>query len=156
MYRKNTPKQIRESMRWGGEVIPLDFHEWTVEKRLDFLIKNYYKTKCSDFVNNWLAFAKSISDDKKKNLLITEFKELKDSPAALFSKILNFLEIQKHVKKIPSTKDLPKGMWDKKPANNHFRKGLLDEWKEACNYQQLKYMNELISQDCYEFFNWAQ
>ena len=157
MCRKNNPEQVHiESTRWGSEIIPLDFCIWETSDKLEFLIKHYYKIFCSDFVNNWLTFAKSLDDRKRKNLLITEFKELKDSPQNLFAKILNFLNVSENVKKIPNSKELPKGFWDKTKQNNHFRRGLLDEWKEACNPRQIKFMSELISDDCYKYFNWEK
>ena len=157
MFKKNTPESVYiESTRWGGEVIPLNFHEWDIKKRLDFLIENYYKIKCADFVNNWLEFAQSVSGNREKNLLVTEFRELKASSSDLFTKIMNFLEIGKFVEKVPKSKDFPKQMWAKNYGNSHFRRGLLDEWKEACSPRQIDYMNELISPNCYENFNWEK
>ena len=99
---------------------------------------------------------KSLKDADNQNILICEFKELRDSPPELFMKILNFYNVGKYVNKNPTHADLPKAMFKKNIGNSHFRKGLLDEWKTACTPEQIKWMTNQINPELMEYFSWER
>lgn len=150
MFKKQTPIEVHiDSLRWGSEPIPVDFINWDIKKKVDFYLENYYKTRCLNFVNKWFQFSESLPNSLGDNILISDFSLLRKDSKALFRGLIDFLELDS--KKLAK---LPKKFWEKSYSNNHFRKGLLDEWKEVCSAKQIKVMSDLIHDDCYSFFGW--
>ncbi len=156
IYRKGQSAEevyIESLGNHPGGIIPVEFKQWSIEKRLEYYILNFFDYWAS-FVNDWYGQIKSFPDDTRKKLMICEFKQLRNSGGTLFSDILNFADLPKFASRIPKDKDLPSNMWNGKISNSHFRKGLLDEWKTACTPEQIKWMTKKINPEAMEFFEW--
>ena len=80
MYKKLSPIEVHtESLKLNTEPIPVDFIDWTFKKKLQFLIDYYYDIQYARFVNSWHEFSKCLNSNQRRNFLITEYSELRNS-----------------------------------------------------------------------------
>ena len=91
-----------------------------------------------------------MKDKHQKNILVTEFnKHLSGKSEDFLTKLVNFIGDGNKV-------EVPVNFFDPKSKNSHFRKGLKDEWREACTRDQLKWMREQIHPVAFDFFEWER
>ena len=145
---------MTDSRTYPDSIIPIEYHSWDFDKRLEYLMKTRFK-RFADFVNGWLDFYLKLPEKVRSKVHLTEFnKDLRGKSGAFVSDALNFAELPKHMSKLPKDKDLPQDFCDPKAGNTHWRKGLPDEWKTTCSPTQIEWMNSLMNEEVFSYFGW--
>ncbi|MDB4651315.1 hypothetical protein OAE26_01910 [Synechococcus sp. AH-551-E05] len=145
-----------DSSRYPDSIIPVDYHSWSFDRRLDFFIKGRFQ-RLADFVNGWLDFYLNLPVDLRRKVHLTEFnRDLRGKDAQFLAKALEFTKVHKIMSKNPQARDVPRGFFDPSQGNTHWRKGLPDEWKTACTTDQIEWMNSFIDDKVFDFFGWER
>jgi hypothetical protein len=111
-----------------------------MKDKIDVHIEHYLPMQI-EWIQGWIRAEKSI------NIKFTEFKELKDNPLALIQSILKFYDID-----VPDdTIVLP----ETSENENHFRKGMVNEWQEIYTAEQITKASSLIPDELKKRFCWV-
>ena len=122
--------------------VPQNYFSKSLEEQIDWNI-SYYLPSLMNWIEKWVIYAERNS----KSILITEYKELKDSPLDLINKIFTFFEFDKY--EGSSLPDI-----GNKIDDNHIRVGSANEWENIFTEKQKIKSSSIISKDfCYKF-NW--
>lgn len=124
--------------------VNIGYFEWDLKKQLDWQIENFLPDLVA-WMQEWVAFAHKEQADNGFKVLITTYEAFKADEHGFFNKIIDFYEIPRaDFKYEPHAKT----------EESHFRKGLIDEWKEAFTEIQLQRMSEIIPPKLLEMFGW--
>ena len=152
MYSKGRTKEeiYLESLKRPSSVINIDFHALPFEQRLDYYITKFYP-KWANFTNSWVDFICRLKPEVRKKILITEFnKDLTGKSELYLKKLVAF------VSDINEEVTVTKDFFEPDAANSHFRKGLIDEWREVCTKEQIKWMTDQLHPRTMEYFGWEK
>jgi hypothetical protein len=138
-------------LRYSGNIsallqyqYPNGFFHWTIDKKIDWQIDNYYVPADIEWISGWL---KADSDpDFPCEIHFSKFEDLAHDPKKYFQDILSFYGLPEE-----------KFTYPKKPRfkqKTHLRKGSTDEWREVLNKEQIQKINEAIPESWFEKFNW--
>ncbi len=122
-----------------------DYFESSFEEKIDTHIKHYLPLLV-EWVSGWIEVDEN--PNRKMKILFTEFEDFKHEPLTYFEKILSFYTIDKNKFNI-SDSGLNKG-------KGHFRKGLVDEFRDVFSEKQLTQANELIPDKIFNKFGWRK
>ncbi|OIQ03339.1 MAG: hypothetical protein COS82_06775 [Zetaproteobacteria bacterium CG06_land_8_20_14_3_00_59_53] len=127
--------------------LPLDYFDKSLEDKIDVMIESWYP-HLINFVDGWLRYRREGVSRWGVEVLITEFKKMKNEPGLLFEDIFNFYNIDQS--KFPSETINHKG------THSHFRKGESDEWNGVFSAEQVRRTSESITDEMYEEFGWTR
>lgn len=119
------------------------FFEWSFEKRLDWYLSEYFHYWVQ-WIYDW--FQASQNPRFSPKILFTQQKELKQNSKQLIEKILNFYEMDLSF--------FSDSLQDPKEGEMHFRKGLIDEWRDVFSKKQIENSANKIPKQLFEVFEW--
>jgi predicted nuclease of restriction endonuclease-like (RecB) superfamily len=120
--------------------VPRNYFEFDLSTKIDWQIANFLP-ECNTWTSKWVDYAQ----DHQKNVLVTEYKGLRD-PVFLLRKIFDFTGINTDEITIPSLGEAT--------DVTHFRKGLEKEFLEVFSSSQLRRCNQIAPTDIYKRFGW--
>jgi len=122
---------------------PMEFYGWTQHDQIDWHIDNWLPLLV-DWLKGWIK----VIDSKayQFSILQTRFQDMRSQPRQFFERILNFYEIDHSRFRFP---DSPT------PDTLHFRKGSLDEWRQALTLQQCNRATSMIPAEFFDRFEWT-
>ncbi len=121
---------------------PFDYHAKPFAERLSWQIENFLPAAVS-WTLNWLE----VVDRRQDSILLTRYEELRHDATALAARIVDFFGIDRTAFAAPPlTKDMAV----------HFRRGDLDEWREALTAKQLAQANAMVPLALFERFGWPR
>lgn len=126
--------------------IPLDYFEKTFEEKVDIMIQLFYPLFI-EYIGGWLAYEREGVPKWGMKVLFTEFGKMKSDPDAFFNEIYDFYGI---------TPALSQGRVDVQGVNLHYRKGKLEEWRQAFTADQIDRTSAMITGEMVERFGWKK
>ena len=140
-----------EYLRYSGNIsallkyqYPDDFFHWSIEKKIDWQIENYYVPSDIEWISGWLK----IDEDPNFpcEIHFSKFEDLANNPKKYFKDILSFYGIPNEKFTYPKTPTFK--------LKTHFRTGSTDEWRVVLNNEQIQKINSLIPEEWFDRFNW--
>ncbi|MCH9614337.1 MAG: hypothetical protein SP1CHLAM54_17050 [Chlamydiia bacterium] len=122
--------------------LPDDYIEMEFEDQVDWNIENFFKPAVQ-FIEDWLDFMET--DDELK-IHLTTFEVMIQDPVSFIQEALAFYDVDGSEFTTPL-----------KPSSGmHFRKGLVDEWREVMTDEQKELVNSLMPERFFEIFGWER
>ncbi len=126
--------------------IPLDYFGKLFEKKMDIMIDLYYPHFVG-FIDSWLSYKRDGVQKWGIEVLITEFRKMKNEPDSFFDEICAFYGIDQfgsHRLNIDSA-----------AAHSHDRKGELEEWRQVLTPDQIMRTSLMITDEMAQRFGWS-
>jgi len=127
--------------------LPLDYFDKTLEEKIDVMIECWYPHLIG-FIDGWLRYQREGVSRWDVEVLITEFKKMKNTPELLFDDIFKFYGIDQST--------FPSDVMHHKGTHSHFRKGELDEWNSVFTAEQIRRTSESMTDEMYDEFGWTR
>jgi len=120
--------------------VPRLYFTWKLEQQLDWLIENHFP----HFVQ-WIADWLKVYKENRLQMKLMTYEHFHENPNQYFEEILDFYDIPLSAFSIPS---IPK------EVSTHYRKGMIDEWRDVFTLEQQRRVNELIPEELFSEFSW--
>ena len=116
------------------------------ERQVQWTFEHYY-ARYVQWIEDWIR----ASDDTSHGLdiLLVTYEDFHADEHAYFQRLLTFLDM---------TPDefLQQPNTSKKTAAFHYRKGMVDEWRQVCTNEQQEWMQTLLTDDVVARFGWTR
>ncbi|QVL57829.1 MAG: sulfotransferase domain-containing protein [Simkaniaceae bacterium] len=139
-HHLNKIQHSEEAVGYFLLTLPKTYFRWSFSRQLNWQIKHYFPA-CIDWIQNWVK----ASEDESLNILFTTYEDFLANPKQFFMKIFDFYSISDSIDMLPM---LPK------KSTYHFRKGKVDEWREAMTKSQQRKVTKMIPKELFDKFNW--
>lgn len=117
------------TVEFSDPFLPPDYFTWDMLRKIDWQI-DHYLAQSVKWIRDWNDYYTQHPD----RVLVTSYKELHEDSAAFLAGILRHFNIEKEVKLVEKTK------------KNHFRSGMIDEWKTVCTPPQIQKASDVCSE----------
>ena len=119
-----------------------DYFNFSLEQKIDYLINSPHFEGNIEYLRGWKEIKEKF--DGKLAIHFSSFIEMKNNPESFFEEIFRFFEVDKN--------QFPLNLSDAIEGKRHFRKGLIDEWKQVFTEKQIKKTDDMISQEIKDYF----
>ncbi len=126
--------------------IPLDYFDRSFEEKMDIMIDLYYPHFIG-FIDAWLAYVRDGKDMWGIDVLITEFRQMRNDPSSFFEDIRRFYDL-------PAVEY--QAIQSPSAAHSHDRKGELEEWREVLTPEQVRRTSAMISDEMVLRLGWCK
>lgn len=123
--------------------LPKGYLKFTDEKQLNWLIENWVP-KLNKWLDDWIKISQINKYTNK--IYFSKFEDMKKNEKLFFSQILNFLDIDKSIFKMPEKPNFE--------GDRNFREGNVNTWKKVLNDNQIDQLMSKINCDVLKFFNY--
>ncbi len=123
--------------------LPKDFFDREQNDQIDWMLEYHYPA-CLRWIEGWLDA--EAEEAFTPRMLFTRYEDFRNDREAYFARLLDFFEID--ASKFHDPDITPKS------STHHFRKGLVDEWREVFTPAQKERANRLLSDRIRERFGY--
>ena len=116
------------------------------ERQLEWTFDHYYP-RYVQWTEDWARAATDRSHGLE--ILLVTYEEFRADENAYFRRLLEFLDISPEA-------FLQQPNASRKTVAFHYRKGMVDEWRQVCTNEQQEWMQTLLTDDVVERFGWTR